>query len=120
MKDLKGFMGKNHEDEADEYGEASMNELWDSAYAKVKSDLKFDPEKQKSLSGFSEARTPIAQSKFIFREWRHPDEARTPAEQARNRNIRENVQTCLNWAQQACSFVQSHASGTVKHLQSPI
>ncbi|KAK4929001.1 hypothetical protein LTR66_016185 [Elasticomyces elasticus] len=111
MKDLKGLMGKKHEEE-DEYGEASMDELWDNAYAKVKHDLKFDPEKQKELPGFREARTPIDQTALIFREWRHGDETKTPAYQTRSKNIRENIQTCLRWTQQACSFVQGHASGT--------
>ncbi|KAF7593901.1 hypothetical protein BBP40_010603 [Aspergillus hancockii] len=112
MKEIKRLRIKENDDDW-EYGEVSMEELWEAAYMDVKDKLKFDTDEQKTLlANFRTMADPIAQTEFIFREWRHPDTAGTPDEQERERKIRQNVQTCLTWAQDACTYAQNHASGT--------
>lgn len=113
MNDIKkALLIKKHDDDL-EYEEVPMEKLWDSAYAAAKGSLKFDPEKQEELADFRSAGSPIAQTEVIFHKWRCPEEAGTLAEQERERKIRNRVKSCLYWAQQACSYTQSHASGTV-------
>lgn len=108
----KAISAKKHDDDL-EYEEVPMEKLWDNAYAAAKGSLKFDPEKQEELADFRGARGPIAQTEVIFHKWRRPEEAGTLAEQERERKVRDRVKNCLYWAQQACSYTQSHASGTV-------
>jgi hypothetical protein len=116
MNDLKAAIPNNKLDNDIEYDEESIENLWDKAYATAKENLKFDPKKQEELADFHSARDPIAQTEVIFQKWRHPDAAGTLAEQERERKIRETVRNCLYWAQEACSYTQSHASGTVRFL----
>ncbi|RAL03459.1 uncharacterized protein BO80DRAFT_376466 [Aspergillus ibericus CBS 121593] len=112
MKDVKALLNlKNGGDDGFGFGEETIEELWEKAFAEAGADLKFDPNEQRLLADFHTAGNPIAQTELIFREWRHP-QARTPEGQDWEQKIRENVQQCLSWAQTTCTYAHDHASGT--------
>ncbi|GFN19983.1 uncharacterized protein AtWU_09788 [Aspergillus tubingensis] len=107
MKDVKSLLNrKDGDDERLGYGEESMTQLWDKAFAKAKGDLKFDPAEEAHLADFHSASDPLAQTEALFRDWRHPQ-----ADKFGNK-LREPVQQCMSWAQKACTYVEGHASGT--------
>ncbi|PWY70006.1 hypothetical protein BO83DRAFT_438539 [Aspergillus eucalypticola CBS 122712] len=107
MKDVKSLLNrKDGDDERLGYGEESMTQLWDKAFAKAKGDLKFDPAEEAQLADFHSTSDPLAQTEALFRDWRHPQ-----AHEFGNK-LREPVQQCMSWAQKACTYVEGHASGT--------
>ncbi|PYI05224.1 hypothetical protein BO78DRAFT_419881 [Aspergillus sclerotiicarbonarius CBS 121057] len=111
MKDVKALLNLRNGDDDFGFGEETIEELWEKAFAEAGPDLKFDPNEQKSLADFHTASNPISQTELIFREWRHP-QAHTPEGQEWDHKIRENVQQCLSWAQTTCTYAHDHASGT--------
>ncbi|PWY64264.1 hypothetical protein BO70DRAFT_207475 [Aspergillus heteromorphus CBS 117.55] len=99
------------EDDGFEFGEETMVDLWEKAFAEAKGDLKFKPGDEESLADFHTANFPLTQTEALFQEWRHP-KADTPEVQEREHKIREYVQQCLGWAQTTCTYAHDHASGT--------
>ncbi|PWY74525.1 hypothetical protein BO94DRAFT_607008 [Aspergillus sclerotioniger CBS 115572] len=112
MKDVKALLNlRNGDDDGFQFGDESIEELWEKAFAEAADDFKFDPNEQQLLADFHTASNPIAQTELIFREWRHP-QAHTSEGQEWENKIRENVQQCLSWAQTTCTYAHDHASGT--------
>ncbi|EHA22116.1 hypothetical protein ASPNIDRAFT_40959 [Aspergillus niger ATCC 1015] len=108
MKDVKTLLNrKDGDEERSGYGEESMEQLWEKAFAKAKGDLKFDPAEEAQLADFQAASDPLAQTQALFRDWRHPQDREF------GNKLREPVQQCMSWAQKACTYVEGHASGTV-------
>lgn len=108
MKDVKTLLNrKDGDEERSGYGEESMEQLWEKAFAKAKGDLKFDPAEEAQLADFQAASDPLAQTEALFRDWRHPQDREF------GNKLREPVQQCMSWAQKACTYVEGHASGTV-------
>ncbi|GKZ75574.1 hypothetical protein AnigIFM56816_000231 [Aspergillus niger] len=107
MKDVKTLLNrKDGDEERSGYGEESMEQLWEKAFAKAKGDLKFDPAEEAQLADFQAASDPLAQTEALFRDWRHPQDREF------GNKLREPVQQCMSWAQKACTYVEGHASGT--------